>query len=64
METNHPMMDGRQSLQQLLLERGLVSPEELNDTLAEHQRTGHRLGAMLVQRGLLTEAQLMPVLAE
>lgn len=48
----------------LLVERGLISREQLDHALAEHKRTGEYLGSSLVRLGFLTIDQLLPVLAE
>jgi type IV pilus assembly protein PilB len=47
----------------ILLSNGLVSPEVLEDAYAEHQREGRSLGRVLVERGVLTEGQLVAALA-
>jgi hypothetical protein len=51
-------------LGELLVERGLILPVELEDALAEQRSTGRRLGEVLVSRGALTGAQLTGALAE
>jgi hypothetical protein len=51
-------------LGELLVERGLILPLELEDALAEQRATGRRLGEVLVSRGALTGAQLTSALAE
>jgi hypothetical protein len=51
-------------LGELLVERGLILPLELEDALAEQRSTGRRLGEVLVSRGALTGAQLTRALAE
>jgi type IV pilus assembly protein PilB len=48
----------------ILLGSGLVSQEQLSDAYAEHQRAGRALGRVLVERGVLTESQLVAALAE
>jgi type IV pilus assembly protein PilB len=50
----------------LLLQRGIITAEQLNDALAEQQRRGHKklLGEVLVQMGLADEEQVLGVLAE
>lgn len=47
---------------ELLLERGLITPEQLADALALQRRRGMRLGAALVARGHMTETQLVQAL--
>ena len=58
------MTTKRQALGQLLLERGLVSREQLDEALDEQKRTGDFLGAVLTRRGVLSEDELVPVLAD
>lgn len=47
---------------ELLLERGLITPEQLADALALQRRRGMRLGAALVANGHMTETQLVQAL--
>jgi hypothetical protein len=51
-------------LGELLVERGLIVPTDLEDALVEQRATGRRLGEVLVSRGALTGAQLTRALAE
>jgi hypothetical protein len=51
-------------LGELLVERGLIVPADLEGALAEQRETGRRLGEVLVSRGTLTGAQLTRALAE
>ena len=48
----------------LLVDRGLLSAEQLTAMLELQAKTGDYLGAILVHQGLITEPQLMEVLAE
>jgi hypothetical protein len=48
----------------LLVEKGLVRPAELEDALAEQRATGRRLGEILVSRGVLEASTLTRALAE
>jgi type IV pilus assembly protein PilB len=48
----------------ILLEDGLVTQEQLYDAYDEHQRAGRALGRVLVDRGVLTESQLVAALAQ
>jgi type IV pilus assembly protein PilB len=48
----------------ILLEGGLVTPEQLTEAYDEHQRAGRALGRVLVERGFVTESQLVAALAE
>ena len=54
----------RQILGELLVEKGLLSLEELERALIEQKRTGEFLGAVLTRLGILSTEQLLPVLAE
>jgi len=51
-------------LGQLLLEKGLVSKEDLEQALVEQEKSGKLLGKILLNKGLLSEKQLYQVLAE
>jgi type IV pilus assembly protein PilB len=48
----------------ILLEDGLVTQQELFDAYDEHQTAGRALGRVLVDRGVLTESQLVAALAQ
>jgi type IV pilus assembly protein PilB len=48
----------------ILLESGLVTSDELADAYEEHQRVGRSLGRVLVERGVLSESQLVAALAQ
>lgn len=48
----------------LLIERGLVSPSQIYDTLLEQQMSEGLLGEILVQKGVVTTDQLAPLLAQ
>lgn len=54
---------GVKQLGDILLSNGLVSAQELQDAYSEHQREGRSLGRVLVERGVLTEGQLVAALA-
>ena len=49
-------------LGELVLQRGLLNDEQLEDALAEHLSTGKRLGEVLIDRGWLTHDQLAELL--
>ncbi len=53
----------RPPLGALLLERGLVTPEQLDAALAEQRRTRQRLGRILVDRGVVGRRPLLEALA-
>ena len=48
----------------ILLEGGLVSPDQLTDAVEQQQRLGRSLGRVLVDLGILTEGQLVSALAQ
>jgi hypothetical protein len=54
----------RKKLGEVLIERRLITPEQLQDALAHQQRHPMRLGAALVARGHVNERQLMVVLGQ
>ena len=51
-------------LGQLVLQRGLLSEEQLEIALAEHLATGKRLGEVLVDRGWVTAQELSELLSQ
>ncbi len=48
----------------ILVEDGLVTQTELAEAFDEHQRAGRALGRVLVDRGVLSESQLVAALAK
>jgi hypothetical protein len=48
----------------LIIEHGLASPSKVYDALMERQFKESRLGELLIEKGLVTEAQLAPLLAQ
>ncbi|MDX6503659.1 MAG: type pilus assembly protein PilB, partial [Gaiellaceae bacterium] len=54
----------RPRLGSLLLRRGLLSPERLEEALEEGAIRGARVGKVLVERGWVTEAEIAGVMAE
>lgn len=56
-------MGGRLKLGQILVSKGLISPEQLAAALGEQERWGSRLGMTLVRMGFLEEEALVRVLA-
>lgn len=54
----------RKRIGELLLERRLLTPEQLEVGLAHHRQAGVRLGVALVEKGFLSEAQLCGALSE
>ncbi|MBT2727063.1 Flp pilus assembly complex ATPase component TadA [Bacillus sp. ISL-75] len=55
------MRQTRKRLGDLLIEEGLITPEQLQSTLDEKD-SGQKIGDALIQRGYLTEQQLVEVL--
>src|SRR5512135_2913614 len=53
----------RKKLGESLIQAGLIGEEDLQRALAEHKRTGERLGVVLVRMKLATEKQIAKVLA-
>ena len=51
------------SLGEVLLDGGLITPEQLDEAYEEHQRLGVSLGRVLVEREMLTEPQLVSAVA-
>ncbi|MDD5747614.1 MAG: ATPase, T2SS/T4P/T4SS family [Actinomycetota bacterium] len=54
----------QERLGQLLLEKNLITDDQLKEALSEHEDTGKSLGRVLIEKGMLTEGQLTSVLAE
>lgn len=52
----------RQLLGELLIQAKRLTPEQLEDVLQEHRRTGKKLGEVLVRLGVLSEQELDRVL--
>ncbi len=53
------------SLGQLLIEKGIITVQQLEMALAEQGKTGELLGAVLMRLGFVdTESIYMPILAE
>jgi hypothetical protein len=49
---------------QFLVERGLLTPAELEQALTQQRQSGKRLGEILVERGAITRLELAGVLSE
>jgi hypothetical protein len=54
----------RRALGELLLDKGLVTRQELDLALAEQEETGRLLGSIVVERGFVSGPELAVVLAE
>jgi len=59
-------VENKLQLGQLLLARGIVTPEQIEKALAEQKEKGHRklLGELLVEMGYCTENQIASALAQ
>ncbi|MBI2220790.1 MAG: Flp pilus assembly complex ATPase component TadA [Acidobacteria bacterium] len=55
---------GHIALGGLLVERGLITSEQLDSAVAEQKKTGRRLGHVLVDQGLVSAEALLEVLSE
>ena len=53
----------RKKIGECLVQAGLISEDDLRVALAEHKRTGERLGVVLVRLNLATEKQIAKALA-
>lgn len=56
------MAVNKRRLGDLLVENGIITPEQLEQALQEQKKTKQKLGDLLLQLGLLTEQQLIEVL--
>jgi type IV pilus assembly protein PilB len=54
----------RQKIGELLVQDNLITPARLQDALAEHTRSGERLGTILVKAGDISEKQLAEALSK
>ena len=54
----------RPSLSALLTQTGIVTDEQIREALAEGEKTGEKLGEVIVRRGWTSEEQLASLLAE
>jgi type IV pilus assembly protein PilB len=53
----------RKKIGECLIQAGLITDDDLNVALAEHKRTGERVGVVLVRMNLATEKQIAKALA-
>ena len=53
----------RKKIGECLIQAGLITEEDLQVALAEHKRSGERVGAVLVRLNLATEKQITKALA-
>jgi chromosome segregation ATPase len=59
-----PAQPSRRPIGEFLVERGLVTPDELAAALAQQRLSGQRLGEILVERGSISRMSLASVLGE
>ena len=52
------------ALESILIDRGLVTQEQVDDAISERARTGRTVGRVLVANGVLRESDLLDALAE
>ncbi|NLV22232.1 MAG: Flp pilus assembly complex ATPase component TadA [Syntrophomonadaceae bacterium] len=52
----------RKVIGEILLEMGLITPEQQKSVLEEQAKTKEKFGAILLKKGILTEQQLMEIL--
>ncbi len=57
------MKENRRQLGDLLVAQGVIKPEQLTEALKEQKESGEPLGRVLVKIGLVTEADLLKILA-
>jgi hypothetical protein len=55
---------GRKRIGEILLERGIINPAQLEEGLAHHRQTRQRLGVALIQKGFVKESDLARALSE
>jgi type IV pilus assembly protein PilB len=63
-ETPHPRRRASNRIGELLVERGLVQPEQIEAALALNQQTGARMAQVLVEKGWISERDLLQTLGE
>ncbi len=63
-EKPKPIPEDQIRLGEFLVEKGLITPQQLEQALAEQEKTGELLGRILIKRGWLNEAALYRAIAE
>lgn len=58
------MREARRQLGDILIEKGLITEDQLEEALARQRQGGESLGRVLVKAGFISEANLLQVLAE
>jgi len=64
METEGPTTGPYMILSDVLIEKGLLAPQQLEEALSLHRAEGLRLDRAIVQLGFLTERQVLEVMSE
>jgi type IV pilus assembly protein PilB len=54
----------RKKIGDILIEKGLISGDQLAEALKEQKASGHKVGQILVEAGLITEDQLIQTISE
>lgn len=54
----------KRRLGDIFVDRGLITPEQLQDALAEQRESGGKLGEILVEKGFTTRVELAGVISE
>jgi len=54
----------RKKIGDLLIEKGLITPDQLEDCLRDQAGSGTRLGELLVQKGFVSETDLVDTISE
>jgi len=57
-------MEKKQKLGEILLEKGIITEEQLKEALQEQEKTGISLGQILIDRGLISPGVLGDILSE
>ncbi len=63
-EKPKPIPEDQVRLGEFLVEKGLLTPQQLEQALAEQEKTGELLGRILIKRGWLNEVALYRAIAE
>ena len=63
-EKPKPIPEDQVKLGEFLVEKGLLTPQQLEQALAEQEKTGELLGRILIKRGWLNEVALYRAIAE
>lgn len=57
-------MEKKKKLGEILLEKGIITEEQLKEALQEQEKTGISLGQILIDRGLISPGVLGDILSE